>query len=173
MAEHRPCPARSSVTGQPCLLEDGHPPSSSVRYHRFAERDPRTLTGATVPEGEGSAHRAGVFLPKQFVAMQVELIADRPDTAQTAGTVRVLLQHVTDLVASINRLIAARQSAPWEAGTPEHAEWVAAEVEARARVAAAGGCAAATAEDAGEHDHLCPCERFVVEVVPGPEVSDG
>lgn len=32
----RPCPIRSSITDQPCLLPDGHPANSAVRFHRYA-----------------------------------------------------------------------------------------------------------------------------------------
>lgn len=40
------CPVPSSVTGQPCLLPDGHPMDSAVRFHRYA---PPALSGAESP----------------------------------------------------------------------------------------------------------------------------
>lgn len=32
---YKPCPMRSSITDQPCLLPDGHPPDSHFRFHKF------------------------------------------------------------------------------------------------------------------------------------------
>ena len=31
-----PCPMRSSITDQPCVLTWGHPPASDTRFHKFA-----------------------------------------------------------------------------------------------------------------------------------------
>lgn len=44
-----PCPVRSSITMQECLLPAGHPPDSPNRFHRYAAattiRSPRECPG--------------------------------------------------------------------------------------------------------------------------------
>lgn len=32
----QPCPVASSVTGNPCLLTEGHPQSRPWRFHKYA-----------------------------------------------------------------------------------------------------------------------------------------
>lgn len=39
--DHEMCPVPSSVTGQPCLLRDGHPQDSADRFHRYAAATPK------------------------------------------------------------------------------------------------------------------------------------
>lgn len=38
-----PCPIPSSITGQPCLLPEGHPQDSPYRFHRYAPTRPKSL----------------------------------------------------------------------------------------------------------------------------------
>lgn len=163
-----PLPLADRATLLAMLVEDG------LTVEGYGRLSLQAAVALVAGIGAEEAARALAKAVEQGDLIQDDegLVPSRPDLFHDSRAEQAR-RVVGDLVQSINRLIAARQSAPWEAGTPEHAEWVAAEVEARARVAAAGGCAAPKATDAGEHDHLCPCERFAVEVVPGAEVSDG
>lgn len=175
-----------------------HPREDGAHARAREARGHADEAWTAVDEAQGALGKAA--LPGQFTASEVEVVAPGAPVQVCSESVSVVDRKYQEMVAdgrlseerlreafdrrfpprrsllerlaeSINRLIAARQSGPWEAGTPAHAEWVAAEVEGRALVAAAGVCAAQTAKDAGEHDHLCPCERFAVEVVQGAEVA--
>jgi len=52
-----PCPTSSSLTGQPCLLEEGHPPFGPTRFHRYGDGGRpagavvRVEVDPTMPEG--------------------------------------------------------------------------------------------------------------------------